>query len=59
MEEVIGKRGKKLVKWGPGLVVFLTKEAKVLGWGSDSLVRVSVVKDNDKKKIVIEEVGKV
>ena len=59
MEEVISKRGKKLVKWGPGLVVFLTKEARELGWGSDSLVRVSVVKDKDNKKVVIEEVGKV
>ena len=58
MEEVISKRAKKIVKWGLGMVVFVTTEAKELGWDPNSLVRVCVVKDGNVKKITIEEIGR-
>lgn len=59
MEETISKRGKKIVKWGHGLVVFLTKEAKELGWDDKTFVRISVIKDGNKKKVSIEEMARV
>ena len=46
---------KKIVKWGQGYVVFITPEAKKLGWNDKQKVTVSVVEDNGKRKIVLEK----
>ena len=55
MEEM--KSGKKIVKWGPGFVVFITREARVFGWNDKTFVR--VIADKKSKRITIEELGKV
>lgn len=55
--EQLTKRGKKIVKWGPGYVVFITKEAKSFGWDDKTFVR--LIADKKTKKIIIEELGKV
>ncbi len=57
--KLIAKRGKKIVKWGPGYVVFVTKEIRDLGWDDKTFVRVSVIEDDKKKKLLIEEMGRV
>jgi hypothetical protein len=44
------KRVKKLVRWHDNYVVFVTPEAKALGWNEKTIVKVSVVDG----KIVIE-----
>jgi hypothetical protein len=51
MAKIKSKRAKKLVRWHDNLVVFVTPEAKGLGWGDNTIVRVSVVDG----KIVIEK----
>ncbi len=58
--KLIAKRGKKIVKWGPGYVIFVTREIRDLGWDDKTFVRVSVIEDEGrKKKILIEEMGRV
>jgi len=49
---VDSKKAKKLVRWHDNYVVFVTPEAKALGWGKNTIVKVSLLKDE--KKIVIE-----
>jgi len=44
--KTLSKRGKKIVKWGPGFVVFVTREIKDLGWDDKTFVRVSVIDVN-------------
>jgi hypothetical protein len=51
MAKIRSKRAKKLVRWHDNLVVFVTPEAKALGWGDNTIVKVSVVDG----KIVIEK----
>jgi len=46
---------KKIVPWGNGLAIYLTKEAKVLGWNRKTEVIVSVIEDQEGKGIVIRE----
>lgn len=45
------KRAKKLVRWHDNLVVFVTPEAKALGWNDRTIVKVSVADG----KIIIEK----
>lgn len=47
------KKAKKIVHWHDNYVVFITPEAKSLGWNERTIVKVSVLKDE--KKIVIEK----
>lgn len=47
------KKAKKLVHWHDNYVVFVTPEAKALGWNERTIVKVSLLKDE--KKIVIEK----
>ena len=49
------KRAKKLVHWHDNYVVFVTPEAKALGWSDKTIVKVSVVEERGEKKIVIEK----
>jgi len=46
---------KKIVRWSSGLVVFITREAKRLGWDTKGKVKVSAIENGKNKKIVIEE----
>lgn len=57
--KVISKRGKKVVKWGPGMAVLITKEAKLIGWNTDTFLRLLVVNDGKQKRIILEEIGRV
>ena len=54
-EKIRSKRAKKLVRWHDNLVVFVTPEAKALGWSDRTIVKVSVVEERGEKKIVIEK----
>ena len=49
------KKAKKLVRWHDNLVVFVTPEAKALGWSDRTIVKVSVIEERGEKKIVIEK----
>lgn len=55
METVISKRAKKLVAHHSNYVVFVTPEAKELGWNDKTIVTVSIIETDGKKRIVIEK----
>lgn len=55
MENIISKRPKKLAHWHDNYVVFVTPEAKELGWNEKTIVTVSVVEKDGEKRIVIEK----
>lgn len=44
---------KKLVRWHDALVVFVTKQARSVGWNHRTMVKVSVSADGN--RIVIEK----
>jgi hypothetical protein len=54
-EKTLAKNIKKVVRWGSGLSVFVTKEAKLFGWDDKTSVTVSAVRDNLGEKIVIRK----
>jgi hypothetical protein len=49
----VSKGAKKLVRWHDNLVVFVTPEAKALGWSDNTIVRVTITKEEG--KIIIEK----
>jgi hypothetical protein len=49
--KIKSKKVKKLVRWHDNFVVFVTPEAKALGWNDKTVVKVSVIDG----KIVIEK----
>ena len=53
MDNIFSINEKKIVRWSGALVVFITREAKMNGWGTDTKVRVTATKDG---KIVVEKV---
>ena len=53
--KIRSKKVKKIVRWHDNYVVFITPEAKALGWNDRTIVKVSVVED----KIVIEKVAEI
>lgn len=55
MEETLARHVKKVIKWGKGYSVFITTEAKFLGWNDKTYVNISVVKDKGEEKIVIRK----
>ncbi len=55
MENIISKKAKKVVCWHDNYVVFVTPEAKQLGWDDKTIVTVSLVEVDGKKRIVIEK----
>ncbi len=55
METIISKKAKKLVRWHDNYVVFVTPEAKQLGWNEKTIVTVSLVEIDRTKRIVIEK----
>jgi len=46
---------KKIVPWGNGLAVYLTKEANELGWDRNTKVVVYAIEDQDGKGILIRK----
>ena len=57
--EVVSKRGKKVVKWGPGLAVQITREASKVSWEDKTFLRLIVIDDGNEKRIVLEKMGDV
>jgi hypothetical protein len=49
--KVKSKKVKKLVRWHDNFVVFVTPEARALGWNDKTVVKVSIIDG----KIVIEK----
>jgi hypothetical protein len=49
--KIKSKKVRKLVRWHDNFVVFVTPEAKALGWNDKTVVKVSIVDG----KIVIEK----
>ncbi len=52
---MLSKKAKKLVHWHDNYVVFVTPEAKALKWDDNTIVKVFVVEEKGKQKIVIEK----
>jgi len=54
-EETLTKSVKKVIRWGKGLAIFITKEAKTFKWDDKTYVTVAAVKDGNVEKIVIRK----
>ena len=54
-EEILAKSVKKVIKWGKGLSVFVTKEAKMFKWDDKTYVSVIAVKDGAGARIIIKK----
>lgn len=52
------KRAKKIIRWGKGLVVFITTEAKELGWDDRILLSVSIDEKEGKKFLKLEKIAR-
>lgn len=52
------KRAKKIIRWGKGLVVFITREAKEIGWDDRTLVAVSSDEKEGKKYLKLEKIAR-
>jgi len=50
---ILSMGDKKIVRWGTGWVVFVTTEAKKLGWTGDDDVTVAAVEDEEGEAIVV------
>jgi len=55
MEKTLVKKVKKVIKWGKGLAVFITTEAKMFGWDDETYITVSAMRDEEGQKIVIRK----
>jgi len=49
---------KKIVRWGSGWTVFVTTEAKKMGWSEDDKITVAAVEDEEGEAIVIRRAAK-
>jgi len=57
--KILGMSDKRVAQWGPfGWVVFVTIEAKKLGWSRDDKVTVAAVEDEEGAAIVIRKAEK-
>jgi hypothetical protein len=54
-EETLSLNEKKIVRWGEGLVVFITGEAKRFEWDDKTRVKIAAVKDRKGEAIVIRK----
>ncbi len=55
-EETLARNVKKVNKWGKGLSVFITKEAKLFGWDDETYIIISAIQDEEGEKIVIRKI---
>lgn len=56
MKKVLAKNVKKILRWGNGLAIFLTKESKALKWKEGDYISVSAIKDDKGERILIRKV---
>ena len=49
---------KKVVNWGKGLVVFITKEARELEWDDRTYVKVTIEQEDGKKYMKLEKAAR-
>ena len=56
MEEILAKHVKKILRWGNGLAIFITKECRKLGWKEGEFVSTSVTKGKEGESILIKKV---
>jgi hypothetical protein len=54
-EETLSLNEKKIVRWGEGLVVFITTEAKRFEWNDKTRVKIAAIKDEKGDAIVIRK----
>lgn len=55
-DKTLAMNVKKVIRWGKGLAVFITKEAKIFKWNDRTFITVSAVRDEEGEKIVIKKV---
>jgi antitoxin component of MazEF toxin-antitoxin module len=55
-EEILAKHVKKILRWGNGLAIFITKECRKLGWNEGEFISTSVMKDEKGERILIKKV---
>ncbi|MBU3957847.1 MAG: hypothetical protein KKB25_02125 [Nanoarchaeota archaeon] len=55
-EKVLAVNVKKIIRWATGYAIFVTKEAKELGWNDKTRVLVSAIEDDKGKGITVREV---
>ncbi len=46
---------KKIIRWSTGYAVYVTKEAKALGWDDKTHIVMKAVKDDEGEAIVIRK----
>lgn len=46
-KEIVSMNVKKIVRWATGFAVFVTKEAKALGWNDKDQVVLTAFRDKD------------
>ena len=55
MSKILAMNVKKIVPWGNGLALYLTKEANVLGWDRKTKVVVYTIEDSEGRGILIRK----
>ena len=53
--KILSKRKKKIIKWGSGLGILVTSEAKELMWSDKTKVSIEAVEDEKGKVMIIRE----
>jgi antitoxin component of MazEF toxin-antitoxin module len=56
MERIIAKNIKKIQRWGNGYAIYITKEAKALGWDDKTYVSISAIKNGEEEKLEIKKI---
>ena len=56
--KILSMSDKKIVRWGTGWTVFVTAEAKKMGWSKDDKITVAAVEDEEGEAIVIRRAAK-
>ncbi|MGD2084561.1 MAG: hypothetical protein PVH61_00105 [Candidatus Aminicenantes bacterium] len=55
-EKILAKSVKKIIRWGKGLSVFVTKEARLFKWDKSTYVSVIAVRDDEGERIIIKKI---
>lgn len=54
-DKILTMNVKKIIRWATGYAVFVTKEAKRLGWNDKTQVIIQTIEDKEGSAIVIRE----
>lgn len=54
-EKILAMNIKKIVRWSTGYAVYVTKEAKALGWDDKTQIIMTAIEDSKGKAIVIRK----